>query len=136
MLFQLFGPVLFSSHVYGSFAAADAQLAVKTPLQQCMGASAMFTYLIHRLWDLETQVMWILHNLKLLTSTRFILSNLFFQRRMKNWVIESLLKSGDFKKIHHFDRGFGSIVKELQLQFMVVIRKGRNHLSNCKSWGI
>ena len=46
-------------------------------------------------------------------------------------------KSGDLtKKIHHFDRGFGSIVKKLQLQFIVVIRKGRNHSSNCKSWGI
>ena len=27
LLFQLFGPVLFSAHVYGSFAAADARLA-------------------------------------------------------------------------------------------------------------
>ena len=26
LLFQLFGPVLFSAHVYGSFAAADARI--------------------------------------------------------------------------------------------------------------
>jgi hypothetical protein len=29
LLFQLFGPVLFSAHVYGSFAAADAHSLIK-----------------------------------------------------------------------------------------------------------
>ena len=44
LLFQLFGPVLFSAHVYGSFAAAGARLADLTSFLETLHIALLLIY--------------------------------------------------------------------------------------------